>query len=913
MADRHSGPGTCDVCMEEKGRRWVFEGSNYCIECIEESIVETIRDQQEVWRPEIEGVTIDPELMTYLHDVLAEDNEGISDEVFRQYQEIDVWRQIPNPFNRICCQHTRLVTVENRRDDEIIGTTQYCNTYLGRRLSWTQDNLHTPEPCPECDQLTCMRCRRALGGDLESQPGDICTQSEDMVIQSTIVQADTPGRGVNYQVCPKCGYRTDLFEGCNEIRCPCGQIYCYLCGTAVEVPSNHWSNPAGCARFTRDGEPTQWDDWYFNPENHDSHHFEPLNAGRGHHWRDIADRAAEVDREHRIDRHGDYGLGQDNNIWMQRIVIAARHLASMLHNGIDRGAISLEDRLLNVYRRIRFEHHGMYFLYGLRILRAQDDDVALPGGNEMYEALKPYARRLRFFPWATPWLSNDRQQEWVRFRALVEDQVHVRYSIKHLALMMGRDERKRAIWTQALLNPVIIMLNVFERSNHRTIFTLAESAILRGAMKELSRSLRALEAQVNGIQAFLQLGEEQRKVVNIAELFASSLLTDARQYTFNWSASSRGEYQFTSTWTEHITESIIAETNHFNGSRLRDMPERLPELYLQLSAFEQFLRDVLSNDELARGISDHNLLDLQRRLTHYMELKDDGTEEGRLQFSPGSGPLRPIFVRLTEVLRRMDQANNGRHISARSSISSSADFSSQEELELANRLHVEVLQQHVAIAEDEDPPTARSQLTLDVVASLVRVAQRIVHPRQHDRARNQADFDMLTRVVNCRILGVALQPEWGSDPLERRLIRAVRRTMDANSGNVEINPDYAQRRTDLRTLREELEAAERELQNFDDTVYVEGLRQCLYIHHELWAASERQSPVSLLEYLEELSRAARYHALPAQLRGEPALVAMDSYQASLARFNTGIFAIGPFVIFDRLLRVLRYVTEWRRD
>jgi hypothetical protein len=45
---------------------------------------------------------------------------------------------------------------------------------------------------------------------------------------------------------------------------------------------------------------------------------------------------------------------------MGRVVIAARYMFAMLRNGLEYGnrSSSEEERLQNLYRRMRFEHHG---------------------------------------------------------------------------------------------------------------------------------------------------------------------------------------------------------------------------------------------------------------------------------------------------------------------------------------------------------------------------------------------------------------------------------------------------------------------------------------------------------------------------------------------------------------------------
>ena len=185
-----------------------------------------------------------------------------------------------------------------------------------------------------------------------------------------------------------------------------------------------------------------------------------MNIGGGDRWRHIAERIAEVDREYRIRRPRDYGLGDnpdgDLQFWVEKIIVAARHLAEMLHNGIDYEGNVPETRLARVYRRIRFEHHGLYLpMYHMMLQQRLPEGWDIPGGTALYEDLLPYSRRLQFGDGAVQLDADERHNEFARFRAVVEDQLNVRCPPMALAQATVDNDVQSGIWTRTLLEPVL--------------------------------------------------------------------------------------------------------------------------------------------------------------------------------------------------------------------------------------------------------------------------------------------------------------------------------------------------------------------------------------------------------------------------------------------------------------------------
>jgi hypothetical protein len=114
--------------------------------------------------------------------------------------------------------------------------------------------------------------------------------------------------------------------------------------------------------------------------------------------------------------------------------------------------------------------------------------------------------------------------------------------------------------------------------------------------------------------------EEQMAIYDIADLFANRLLTDdVDMVEEDWAPDDIGEYRFTHSWTGQLIDTIDMETRNFNGAHPENMPGRIHELHRQLNGFFTALGDLLSGPEGVDSISNHTLLDVERRLSHYQE------------------------------------------------------------------------------------------------------------------------------------------------------------------------------------------------------------------------------------------------------------------------------------------------------
>lgn len=86
--------------------------------------------------------------------------------------------------------------------------------------------------CSKCLQATCSRCgcgriaHAATHREIEIRQ---CPQV-DVAEKQLLALAKREG----WQRCPECHVMIERTEGCNEMTCECGQIFCYACGEAFE-------------------------------------------------------------------------------------------------------------------------------------------------------------------------------------------------------------------------------------------------------------------------------------------------------------------------------------------------------------------------------------------------------------------------------------------------------------------------------------------------------------------------------------------------------------------------------------------------------------------------------------------------------------------------------------------------------
>lgn len=79
--------------------------------------------------------------------------------------------------------------------------------------------------CPKCFEQTCVECQK-LKLKHSYEPWRRCpSDEEEMKIRSLAVQQ-------KWKACPNCQALVERSNGCNHMKCHCGQRFCYQCGEA---------------------------------------------------------------------------------------------------------------------------------------------------------------------------------------------------------------------------------------------------------------------------------------------------------------------------------------------------------------------------------------------------------------------------------------------------------------------------------------------------------------------------------------------------------------------------------------------------------------------------------------------------------------------------------------------------------
>ncbi|KAJ4951904.1 hypothetical protein NE237_028736 [Protea cynaroides] len=122
----------------------------------------------------------------------------------------------------------------------------------------------TRSNCPNCKKLLCFQCK------LPWHAGFGCDETEEMRDENDILLGELVERN-KWKICPSCKYRVERNEGCLNIKCRCGVLFCYSCGKVknicecygrnvvveVEEEDGHMGNRGG----VNVDDNTRWTNW----------------------------------------------------------------------------------------------------------------------------------------------------------------------------------------------------------------------------------------------------------------------------------------------------------------------------------------------------------------------------------------------------------------------------------------------------------------------------------------------------------------------------------------------------------------------------------------------------------------------------------------------------------------------------
>ena len=915
MADDHHW--VCDYCatryeLTQQPMYRVGERRRYCTRCIPD-VFEAALISEEGWT----GTGLDQ--LDSIDDFLA----LLSEELYENYQEcVRVWRVAPH--NRIWCPHDRRVVDENSGQGP--GGEEHCNHFFGRRRPIEEDGRHQWAECPRCASQVCMACGREQLDAAEADRDGDCTPSGDMLAHAANLA--TLNRGHDGQVCPTCERITWLYDGCNEMRCPCTQTFCYICGAARRGGhgDRHWGDPwTGCPRWNQaDDEDAGYDDPLADLSNIDgrSRNVEPLDgSANGRRWRNDALVVAEADRTFRVPRRVEIERGDIHQRRTARLILSSRHLLAMLYNGIERREGHWEAEIDSIHRRIRFAHHGALFRwYHNRLQRQYLERLDLPGGTEVYGRLSNPARRLRFQNGAVHDDVEERQREWIALREIVDDQLNVRFPLHRLTNNNIPDaENWEALWIRELLEPVQRMLVIIQRGliGDQRVFTLADSTVLQIELDNLRMQLRRLHAREGGTDSFRAVGIDHDAAYEIAELFAHRLLepdrSDAEVYfqldddEAIWTAGLR--------WVEEMMETIQAETRNFMREwEPEEMPQPIPALYQALGDTVSPLQDIIAvGNASVRNVSAGNLLAI-RDLDLY--LRNSG-----LMGAGGRG-LRTVFYNLHWFVRAIVVGNEDRlplpppHSphgtgSARSSLSSNANNDPSQDHRYITDTYIQILEavvEHHRGPNRDTPLSPRSDRLRTLLPGLRDTALRLAEPHQHDGNGNQRGFDNLRDVYRQIQTRTAPFENFGDREPEGRVTRVMDRLMPLAETNLEINPNGREREGRMQRVVERMTEANELVEMMNEPTYIEGMLQRFLQDRHLWLRPDGTEGVAeqqFARFLRDLRELVIYNRLPPELRSEELTTRNEALHGELGRYDVHSTPVG-----DLQANFLQLYSSW---
>jgi TRIAD3 protein (E3 ubiquitin-protein ligase RNF216) len=91
----------------------------------------------------------------------------------------------------------------------------------------------------ECGKMTCRICGEESHVPL---PCDEVAKDGEVVARSKLEDAMTEAM---VRACVRCKKRFFKDEGCNKMKCECGQSMCYLCRQPVDNNYKYWRTPTG--------------------------------------------------------------------------------------------------------------------------------------------------------------------------------------------------------------------------------------------------------------------------------------------------------------------------------------------------------------------------------------------------------------------------------------------------------------------------------------------------------------------------------------------------------------------------------------------------------------------------------------------------------------------------------------------
>jgi hypothetical protein len=363
------------------------------------------------------------------------------------------------------------------------------------------------------------------------------------------------------------------------------------------------------------------------------------------------------------------GHSKDLDTGPKFLMLSARHLFAMLHNGLDTLAVPVKAR---VTRLVRFARHGAIFMFYHALCEPGD----VPGGNDgLYDRLRDAIRQLRYSGDGNPAVPQNRDERLQALNTLaniVYDQLNHEYPTNYILQLLDQDTQspqlRVALRTRALLEPVKDILEILVNgasASDGDLFNRFESTMITHAIKSLETIVDTLRASPGGLESFQAVSTRSSAVCDIAltvlnRFFDNTSDIRSRQaYTRSNGSVLWGH--FGEAWANEIIEAIRVQADHYGDHSIGGIFNYTVQfLYRMLRPYELLIQHSANETDSLKRLSCEQLEEIQ-------DLID------RLDANVIENPMRPIFGTCRAGFKQFIDNSGGRLVEAQEEDSDAED------------------------------------------------------------------------------------------------------------------------------------------------------------------------------------------------------------------------------------------------
>lgn len=439
--------------------------------------------------------------------------------------------------------------------------------------------------------------------------------------------------------------------GCNEMRCICGQHFCFVCGRGFDLIDDlrrHFSQPVPdwCPYYNLPDNPAAvYRDAWTDPRSEGGWHFPELLPG-GRIMGDNAKQVALLDRSIRQYRRTVIGGTEIEQYCVRGLLLAARHVLALMHSREIREEQATAMDVEGIHERLRFAHFASIYRCFLQQLATCENHAAmLPTTTSLSTTPIDWyghfskMRRLCLRDMATEQHWRERKEDY----SVLQDKIAEawRYGGYDEDLpapdSVSQDQRPRAqtrLRAKELLRCLRELLALLS-ANSRNRFSASRSFYLINKSAAVARLLHEIET--SGAAAFRDSGPDTRLAYDAACFLAQRLLEEEREELEHWVSDADSRAMHVSRmWAREIALVCLEVKDEIS-------PSPLPADIIELGDSARRLQ-IIVHDHYRTTDAKDELYDLWHQYTHH-------GHADRILPNPGDGPLKPLFFKLLASLQ----------------------------------------------------------------------------------------------------------------------------------------------------------------------------------------------------------------------------------------------------------------------